>query len=186
MAHSTIDMTAPYSKRVDAALGDKNLKAVLTRSTIRLSGSRVSAMGAIDGEYLRDQTRQMKEYVIRNLPDLLEQFEDSVTKNGGHVHWARDAEEAGRIVLQIARESAARKVVKSKSMATEEIHLNKVLEGSGMTVVETFRSIITIPRLRLRVSLRLFGESVVLFRGFPILTDWWQREIETSLWFVGE
>ncbi len=137
MATAPIDLYAPYSKRVDSALGDKNLGVVLSRSTARLSTSREAAMAAVDGERLRDQTRQMKEYVIRHWPELLEQFEQKVTENGGHVHWARDADEANRIVLDIAREHSARKVVKSKSMATEEIHLNDALENSGMTVVET-------------------------------------------------
>ena len=137
MATAPIDLHAPYSKRVGDALRDKNLKAVLSRSTTRLSDARVTAMQAVDGQLLRDQTRQMKEYVIQHLPDLLEQFETKVTENGGHVHWARDAGEANQIVLDIARKHAARKVVKSKSMVTEEIHLNGALEKSGMTVVET-------------------------------------------------
>lgn len=137
MATAPIDLHAPYTKRVGDALQDKNLAAVLSRSTNRLSTAREAAMSAVDGQRLRNQTRQMKEYVLRHLPDLLEQFEANVTKNGGHVHWARDAAEANRIVLEIAGEHSARKVVKSKSMVTEEIHLNEALEGSGMTVVET-------------------------------------------------
>lgn len=128
---------APYSKRVNAALHDKKLQSVLNRSALGLSNARVAAMGAIDGPLLRDQTRQMKEYVLRNLPDLLEQFEANVIENGGHVHWAKDADEANQIVMNIAREKSARKVVKSKSMVTEEIHLNKALESSGMDVIET-------------------------------------------------
>ena len=137
MAKTPIDLHAPFSKRVGDALQDKNLAAVLSRSTMRLSDSRETAMAAVDGPLLRDQTRQMKEYVIRHLPDLLEQFETQVKVNGGYVHWARNADEANKIVLDIAREHSARKVVKSKSMLTEGIHLNDELEGSGMTVVET-------------------------------------------------
>ncbi len=128
---------APYKQRVHEALNNKRLKSVLPRSTIHLSDSRVAAMGAVDGPLLRDQTRQMKEYVIRYLPDLLEQFEANIIENGGHVHWAKDADEANQIVLDIAREKSVRKVIKSKSMVTEEIHLNEALEGAGMTVVET-------------------------------------------------
>ncbi len=94
-------------------------------------------MGAVDGQLLRRQVRQMKEYVLRNLPDLLEQFEANVEANGGHVHWAQDAADANRILLDLARRHAVQKVVKSKSMVTEEICLNDALEGAGVKVVET-------------------------------------------------
>ena len=137
MATSPIDLYAPYSERVKTALNNPHLKTALNRSTIRMSNNRVASMGAVDGQLLRTQTRQMKEYVLRHLPDLLEQFEANVKANGGHVHWARDAAEANQIVLEIARRTNSQKVVKSKSMATEEIHLNHALEEAGMVAVET-------------------------------------------------
>ena len=137
MATSTIDLYAPYDERVRTALNNPHLKTALNRSTTRMSNQRVAALAAVDGQLLRDQTRQMKEYVIRHLPDLLEQFEANITANGGHVHWARDAAEANKIVLEIARRTNAQKVVKSKSMATEEIHLNHALEEVGIEAVET-------------------------------------------------
>ncbi len=137
MATSTIDLYAPYDQRVKDALNNPHLKAVLGRSTIRLSDQRVAALAAVDGQRLRTQTRQMKEYVLRHLPDLLEQFEQNVTANGGQVHWARDAAEANRIVLSIAAQANVQKVVKAKSMTTEEIHLNETLEQAGMSVFET-------------------------------------------------
>jgi L-lactate dehydrogenase complex protein LldF len=102
-----------------------------------MGGQRVAAMTAVDGERLRSQVRQMKEYVLRNLPDLLEQLESNITENGGHVHWAENGEELNRIVLEIARRTNVKKVIKSKSMATEEVHLNPALEREGMTVIET-------------------------------------------------
>lgn len=137
MATSTIDLHAPYDERVRIALNNPHLKTALNRSTIRLSNQRVASLAAVDGELLRDQTRQMKEYVMRHLPDLLEQFEANVKANGGHVHWARDAAEANQIVLEIARRTNSQKVVKAKSMATEEVHLNHALEEAGMVAVET-------------------------------------------------
>ena len=137
MATSTIDLHAPYKERVADALNDKHLKTALGRATVRLSAARVAAMGAVDGQRLRDQTRQMKEYVLRHLPELLEQLESNITANGGHVHWARNAEEATQIILEIARQHGVEKVVKAKSMVTEEIHLNQTLEGAGIRAVET-------------------------------------------------
>src|SRR5262249_31150157 len=56
---------------------------------------------------------------------------------GGKVHWAGDAAEARRIVLDIARQTGCRHIVKSKSMTTEEVHLNPALEAAGLEVTET-------------------------------------------------
>jgi L-lactate dehydrogenase complex protein LldF len=134
---SPIDLYAPYDTRVKTALNNPHLKTALNRSTIRLSNQRVASLAAVDGQLLRNQTRQMKEYVLRHLPDLLEQFEANVIANGGQVHWVRDAAEANRIVLDIARRTNTQKVVKAKSMATEEIHLNHALEEAGIEPVET-------------------------------------------------
>jgi len=94
-------------------------------------------MSSVDGELLRTQTRQMKEDVLRNLPAYLEQLESNFKANGITVHWARDGVEAGEIVRGIGLQNGARTVVKAKSMATEEIHLNHVLEQAGLKVVET-------------------------------------------------
>ncbi len=134
---SPIDLYAPYDERVNSALNNPHLKTALNRSTIRLSNQRVAALAAVDGQLLRDQTRQMKEYVLRHLPDLLEQFEANVMANGGQVHWVRDAAEANAVVLDIARRTNTQKVVKAKSMVTEEIHLNAALEEAGVVPVET-------------------------------------------------
>jgi len=134
---STIDLTLPYKTRVKDALGNKHLKVALERSTGRMAGQRVAAMNAVDAPRLRNQVRQMKEYVLRNLPDLLEQLETNVTANGGHVHWAKEAVDVQRIVVEIARKANVQQVVKAKSMATEEVHLNQALQAAGMKVVET-------------------------------------------------
>ena len=137
MTVSPIDLHAPYKQRVDDALNNPSLKTALNRSVGRLSAARVAAMSAVDGPLLRTQTRQMKEHVMRNLPDLLEELELNIVANGGQVHWAKDGAEAGQIVLDIARKAQVQKVVKAKSMTTEEIHLNGLLEGAGINVAET-------------------------------------------------
>jgi L-lactate dehydrogenase complex protein LldF len=137
MATATIDLHAPYKTRVADALNNPHLKTALTRATGRMTLQRLTAMTAVDGQRLRDQVRQMKEYVIRHLPDLLEQLESNITANGGQVHWARTGDEVNQIVLDIARRTNVKKVIKSKSMATEEVHLNHALEAAGITAVET-------------------------------------------------
>lgn len=137
MTSAPIDLHLPYDTRVRTALANPQLKIALARATGRMAVQRSAAMTAVEGETLRDQVRQMKEYVIRHLPDLLETLEAQITANGGHVHWASTAEEANQIILEIARRTNVKKVIKAKSMATEEIHLNHALEAEGMSVVET-------------------------------------------------
>jgi L-lactate dehydrogenase complex protein LldF len=133
----TVDYHAPYKKRVEQALSDRHLSVALTRATDRMVNGRIQSMTAIDGQKLRDQVRQMKEHTLRHLPAYLEQLELNLKSNGAVVHWAKDGEEAARIVREIGLQNSVESVVKAKSMATEEIHMNKALEDVGMKVVET-------------------------------------------------
>ena len=103
MTTTPIDLHAPYKQRVADALNNKHLRTALSRTTWRMSDARINAMGAVDGARLRDQVRQMKEDVIARLPDLLEEVESKLQENGGQVHWANDAADVHRIVLDIAR-----------------------------------------------------------------------------------
>src|SRR4030095_3130397 len=75
--------------------------------------------------------------VLLHLDRYLEEFVSRAEARGARVHWARDANEANRIICQLARQRQAQLVVKSKSMTTEETHLNEALEAEGLKVVET-------------------------------------------------
>ncbi|MCL4246230.1 MAG: lactate utilization protein, partial [Candidatus Dadabacteria bacterium] len=86
---------------------------------------------------LRGRAREIKKHTIARLDEYLLELEINVRKAGGHVHWARDAEEARKIIIDIARRNGVTSVVKSKSMATEEIELNEGLEAAGIRAVET-------------------------------------------------
>ena len=88
-------------------------------------------------EQLREAADNIKRHTVTHLADYLEQFEANATKNGIHVHWAKDAAEYNDIVLQILQKHDVKKVVKSKSMLTEECHLNENLEKNGVEVIET-------------------------------------------------
>jgi len=88
-------------------------------------------------ETLRDKASQIKQYTMTHLADLLEQFEEKATANGMVVHWAKDAAEHNKIVLELLQQHGAQKIVKSKSMLTEECHLNPFLERNGIEVVDT-------------------------------------------------
>ena len=88
-------------------------------------------------EMLREQASQIKENVLGNLHEYLLQFEQHVLENGIHVHWAATAAEHNAIVYDIIRKKDVRQIVKSKSMLTEECHLNEYLEAHGVDVVDT-------------------------------------------------
>lgn len=128
----------PFYRRVDEALKDANLQTALARATSRFGANRAAALGALtDAEGLRDQARAIRASALARLDELLVQLADAVESRGGHVCWAPDAETAQRYILDLAASKGVRRIVKSKSMASEEIHLNDALEANGLTVVET-------------------------------------------------
>jgi L-lactate dehydrogenase complex protein LldF len=88
-------------------------------------------------EQLRDLASAIKEHSLSNLAHYLEVFEESVQRNGGTVHWARDAHEHNQIVYDILKSKSAETLVKSKSMLTEECDTRAFLESRGITVTET-------------------------------------------------
>jgi len=90
-----------------------------------------------DWEHARDAASVAKWSAVNRLDELLPRFEAAFTANGGVVHWARDAEEARRIILDLLRAAGARAVIKSKCMTSEEIHLNAAMEADGYGVVES-------------------------------------------------
>jgi L-lactate dehydrogenase complex protein LldF len=128
----------PFSRRVGEALANPERLAAINRAAVRFYEHRESVMDSLpDAEATRDLARAIRAHTIAHLDRYLEQFETAVQAAGGHVHWARDAAEACRIVLEIAREAGAQRVVKSKSMLSEEIGVNHALEDAGLEVVET-------------------------------------------------
>jgi L-lactate dehydrogenase complex protein LldF len=127
-----------FLNAVRQALADPPLQAALVRLTSTLmAGNRRGYAALADIDALRDHAKLIKEHTLAYLDRYLEQLEMSVQKQGGHVHWASDAEEARQIVLGIARQTNSRRIVKSKSMTSEEIHLNPALEAAGLEVTET-------------------------------------------------
>lgn len=96
-----------------------------------------AAQSLPEWEALRETASQIKLHTMSRLAELLEQFEERAAQLGAQVHWAHDAEEHNRIVLDILQRHACLRVVKSKSMLTEECHLNPFLERHGIDVVDT-------------------------------------------------
>lgn len=88
-------------------------------------------------ESLREAAAAIKAHTVSRLADYLEEFERNATRLGVRVHWARDAHEHNQIVLKILQQHQVKRLVKSKSMLTEECHLNPYLEEHGIEVVDT-------------------------------------------------
>lgn len=86
----------------------------------------------------RDLSAEIRQHVIKHLPDYLEEFSDNVQKNGGHVFFAKDGDEASTFIKQLAIKKQAHHIVKSKSMVTTEIGLDKeLLTIPGLSLMET-------------------------------------------------
>jgi L-lactate dehydrogenase complex protein LldF len=88
-------------------------------------------------EWLRDTASAIKENVLSHLSEYLAQFEEQATRNGVVVHWAADAKEHNEIVYGLLKRKGVDKMVKSKSMLTEECHLNEYLSEQGIEVIDT-------------------------------------------------
>jgi L-lactate dehydrogenase complex protein LldF len=96
-----------------------------------------AAQSLPEWETLRETAGGIKAHTMSHLADYLEEFERQATRLGAQVHWAADGAEHNRIVLEILAGHGARRVVKSKSMLTEECHLNPYLEQHGIEVIDT-------------------------------------------------
>ena len=95
------------------------------------------AFGLEEWERLRDKASEIKRHTLTHIDTYLKQFADAAERNGTIVHWADDAEDFNRIVYGILKEHGVKKLVKSKSMLTEECEMNPYLEERGIEVVET-------------------------------------------------
>jgi L-lactate dehydrogenase complex protein LldF len=128
----------PFPVAARSALANPQLRRNLghATTTIRAKSGRVIAE-LPDWQELRAAGSALKAYSMAHLPELLEQLEANVTAAGGVVHWAADANEANSIVTDLVRATGHDRVIKVKSMATQEIGLNEALEAAGIQAVET-------------------------------------------------
>jgi len=127
-----------FEANARAALGDASLRGALRRATDLFAERRATAIAGVpDWEALREQARAVKAETLARLDVHLERFAERAEAAGARVHWARDAAEACAHVAAIAKSVGAKRLVKSKSMATEEIGLNAALALDGSEPVET-------------------------------------------------
>jgi L-lactate dehydrogenase complex protein LldF len=119
-------------------LADAHVQQALDDSTDRLRSHRLSAWeGLADIEALRERAHAIRMEVVDDLQGHVDRFTAALEARGGHVFFARTAEEASAYVAEVCTRAGAKLAAKSKSMATEEIGLNAALEAVGVTPVET-------------------------------------------------
>ena len=128
----------PFPKYAKEELKNEQLRSNLRFVTHAIRNKRAKVTAELpDWQELRNTGESVKNYVLANLPELLEQFERNFTAAGGHVHWARNATEANQIALDLIREQGVDEIIKIKSMATAETGLNEFLEENGINAIET-------------------------------------------------
>jgi len=133
-----MNAAAQFQRAAAAKAGDLQHRAVVQRNTgIYHQAVAQGKARWSDWQNARAIAANIKWEAIAHLDRYLEEFERNVLANGGQVHWAETAEDARQIVLGLCRRHDVRKVVKSKSMVTEEIHLNDALAAAGVEAIET-------------------------------------------------
>ncbi len=127
-----------FQTRAVEALHDETLRTALGRAKDGFVLKRRLAFDALpEYEQLRDRAVAIKNHTLEHLDHYLERYEQAVIRQGGQVHWAENAEDAQRIVVEICREAGSTRITKGKSMVGEEVGVNAALEAAGMEVVET-------------------------------------------------
>ncbi|MGC8659775.1 MAG: LutB/LldF family L-lactate oxidation iron-sulfur protein [Desulfomonilaceae bacterium] len=133
------DKLSPLKFRINAAqaLKDKSLRFAMRTATNMFISKRTEGVASVPMELWRDKASAIRLNVLDHLPEYIDRFSFHATKAGAVVHHACDADAAREIIFHILKDRRARKIVKSKSMITEEIHLNEHLEQRNFHVVET-------------------------------------------------
>ena len=130
-------MRTEFKESIHKAVNDANLTGALGKFSEAYKINRAKAYEGIDFEELRKRIAELKSYAASNLDLLSDQFEKNAVALGAKVFRTDDPAKVREYILKIAQDNGVKRVVKSKSMATEEIHLNPYLEKAGIAVGET-------------------------------------------------
>ncbi len=130
-------MTTQFKESIETALHNPNLTGALGRFSEAYRISRAKAYEGIDFEAVRDQIVEIKASASSNFEVLASEFKASAEARGARVFRTSDPAEVKQYILALAKEKGVQRVVKSKSMASEEIHLNAAFEKAGIEVDET-------------------------------------------------
>jgi L-lactate dehydrogenase complex protein LldF len=127
-----------FTNRVDKGLNDTFMRGAVSSAQERFQTRRLTAAEELGNwEDWRSHGEEIRQHVLENLDYYLYQLSENVSNRGGHVFFAQTAEEAREYIQRVAQKKNAKKIVKAKSMVTEEINLNAALEEVGCEVIET-------------------------------------------------
>lgn len=127
-----------FKNNTQRALLDTQLQSALEKASEGFIKKRRNALDALpEYEQLRIAARKIKDHTLDQLDHYLARFEQQLSTTGGQTHWARSAEEASRIIVELCRNADAKLICKSKSMLSEEIALNAALDAAGFNTIET-------------------------------------------------
>lgn len=133
--HSNKEYVASIAQKLGDKQLRKNLKSVM--NTLKTNRKNLINNRYNDWEGLRELGKQAKIKALSQLDIFLERFEANAIANGFKIHWASNAEEANKIVYDLAKQNGVTQILKGKSMASEEIHLNAYLKEKGVLATET-------------------------------------------------
>lgn len=127
-----------FKERLDDQIHNEIMRNAVVMAQERIGANRQKMVDELGHwEEWREQAKIIRNHVLENLDAYLYQLSEKVTANGGHVYFANTAQDATNYIKKIALQKQAKKVIKSKSMVTEEIGLNHVLEAENITVIES-------------------------------------------------
>lgn len=127
-----------FKPRLKKEMANTIMRNAVTMAQERIGSNRAIMVNELGRwEEWRDRAEQIREHVLENLDAYLYQLSEKVTENGGHVYFAKTAKDATDYILKVANDKQAKKIVKSKSMVTEEIGMNQVLLDAGIEIIET-------------------------------------------------
>lgn len=126
-----------YRADLSDALNDTFQRRILDTFAVSYRESRKKMFEGMDERAAIADIAARKDAAVKILDQLYAQFREEAERRGVIVHMARDAAEANRMIVDIARENDCRRIIKSKSMTVEEIQTNRALEAEGMDVIES-------------------------------------------------
>lgn len=126
-----------FNDRLETNLENDFMRGAVSSAQQRFQTRRHAAIEMLDWEEWRNHGEEIRQHVLEHLDYYLHELSENVAARGGHVFFAQTAEEATAYIATIAKEKNAKKIVKAKSMVTEEINLNSQLEQLGCEVIET-------------------------------------------------
>ncbi len=130
--------TDGFKDRVDKGINNEFMRMAVAGAQERLRTRRLDAAEELGNwEDWRSLGEEIRQHTLENLDYYLQQLSENVVKRGGHVFFAQTAEEANEYISNVVKKKNAKKIVKSKSMVTEEINMNAALESLGCEVIET-------------------------------------------------